>query len=147
MPIRSQRTTVAKRETVQQRWLHVDATDQVLGRLASRIATVLMGKHKPIYTRHVDTGDFVIVTNCSKIRVTGRKLEQTTYDRYSGYPGGLRQIPRIRLHRQRADLLLQLAVKRMLPKSKLGRQMIKKLKAYRGSDHRHQAQKPEPLAV
>ena len=147
MPVRSQKTTLLTPQTVERRWHHIDASGQVLGRLATRIATILMGKHRPDYTPHVDSGDFVVVTNCEKIRVTGKKLTQTTYDRYSHYPGGLKRIPRIRLHERRPQQLLELAVKRMLPKNALARHMFKKLKAYRGPDHPHQAQQPEPLTL
>jgi large subunit ribosomal protein L13 len=142
MSVRSQKTTLARKETFTPEWLHVDATDKVLGRMATRVAQMLMGKHKPTYTPHVDTGDFVVVTNCAKVRVTGNKLDQTTYDTYSHYPGGLKRTPRRQIFEQRPDLLVRLAVKRMLPKSPLGRHMLKKLKAYAGNEHPHQAQQP-----
>ena len=147
MPCKSQKTTLVTKTPVQKDWVYIDASGQVLGRLATKIATILMGKHKPTYTPHVDTGDFVIVTNCSRIKVTGKKLEQTTYDRYSGYPGGLHRTPRERVFRKHPEQLMTLAVKRMLPKSALGRHMLKKLKAYPNSEHPHQAQQPKPLAV
>ena len=147
MPIRTQKTTFATAATREQKWLHIDATDQILGRLATKLATYLMGKHKPTYTPHVDTGDFVVVTNCAKIKVTGKKLENTTYNRYSHYPGGLKQTPRIRIHEERPELLLTLAVKRMLPKNSLGKHMLKKLKAFAGGEHPHQAQRPEQVAL
>ena len=147
MPIRSQRTTIVTKAPTDRDWVLIDASEQVPGRLATRIATILMGKHKPVYTPHIDTGDFVVVTNCSKLKVTGKKLAQTTYDTYSGYPGGLKQTPREKIFEEHPDQLLTLAVKRMLPKSKLGRVMLKKLKAYPGLEHPHQAQQPEPLAV
>ena len=134
-------------ETVEHDWLHIDASEQVLGRLATTIATFLMGKHKPTYTPHVDTGDFVVVTNCEKIRVTGKKLEQTTHDRYSHYPGGLKRIPRSRIHAEQPEFLLSEAVRRMLPKSALGRRMLKKLKAYPSHEHPHEAQQPVTVSV
>ncbi len=142
----NQKTTLLTPQTVKHRWFHVDAADQVLGRLATRIATVLMGKHKPNYTRHVDSGDYVVVTNCEQVVVTGNKLSQTTHDTYSHYPGGLRRTPRARIFDQHPERLVALAVKRMLPKNALGRHMFSKLKTYRGSDHPHQAQQPSPLA-
>lgn len=142
MPVRSQKTTIITKPPTDREWMHLDATDQVLGRFATRIATILMGKHKPTYTAHVDTGDFVVVTNCKNLKVTGKKLEQTTYDRYSGYPGGLNQVPREKIFRERPEFLLTLAVKRMLPKNPLGRHMLKKLKAYKSDEHPHQAQRP-----
>jgi len=127
-------------------WYHVDATDQVLGRLATKLARVLMGKHRPTYTPHVDTGDFVIVTNISKIRVTGKKAETKEYPYYTGYIGGLKANTFSDfVEAGRAEEVLKLAVKRMLPKSKLGRQMLGKLKAYNGSEHPHGAQAPQPL--
>lgn len=147
MPVRSQKTTLMTSQTFKAEWKHVDASDQVLGRLATRVATMLMGKHKPTYTPHVDTGDFVVVTNCANLRVTGKSLDQTTYDRYSGYPGGLNRTPRRRIFEQRPDMLLRLAVKRMLPKTPLGRHMLKKLKAYPGAEHPHQAQNPQAVEL
>jgi len=138
------RTYSAKKADVQARWLVVDAEGQILGRLAARIATVLQGKHKPIYTTHIDTGDYVIVVNARKIRVTGRKLEQKTYSRYTGYPGGLRVRSLAEMLARNPEKVIQLAVRRMLPKTKLGRAMFKKLKVYAGPDHPHAAQKPVP---
>ncbi|MCH7995556.1 MAG: 50S ribosomal protein L13 [Planctomycetes bacterium] len=137
------RTTVAKTGQVDQKWYHVDATDQILGRLAARLATVLMGKHKPIYTRHVDCGDFVIVTNCEKIRVTGRKAETITYPHYSYYPGGYREEPYQRVLERHPDRIIRESVRRMLPKSSLGHQMLRKLKVYAGEAHPHHAQQPK----
>ena len=138
-------TFMAKKETVERAWLIVDATDLVLGRMASQIATVLMGKHKPTYTPHVDTGDFVIVINAAAIRVTGQKMAQKEYQRYSGYPGGQRSLSLAELLRKSPETVIRLAVRRMLPKSRLGAQMLTKLKVYRGADHPHQAQRPAPL--
>ena len=138
---------MARQETVSPCWYVVDADRQIVGRLATKLATILMGKHKPTYTAHVDTGDFVVVTNCRQLKVSGKKLEQTTHDTYSGYPGGLRQTSRERIFKDRPEFLLTLAVKRMLPKSPLGRHMLSKLKAYADSDHPHQAQQPKPLEI
>ena len=135
----------AKPGEVDQAWYHVDATDRVLGRLAVRIATVLMGKHKPTYTPHVDTGDYVVVTNAEKVRVTGNKADVMHYARYSYYPGGYREIPYQRVQRDHPDRIIREAVRRMLPKNTLARQMLKKLKVYAGDSHPHAAQQPEPL--
>jgi len=129
----------------QQRWFVVDAKDQVLGRLAVRIATVLMGKHKPTYTPHVDCGDYVVVLNAGDIKLTGRKREQIVYQRYSGYPGGQKVIPIKRVLERHPERVLYEAVRRMLPKNRLARQMLRKLKLYTGDTHSHQAQHPEPL--
>ena len=128
-------------------WHVIDATDQVLGRLAARIAVILQGKHKPTYTPHVDTGDFVIVLNADKIRVTGSKAEVLEYDTYSRYPGGRHLYSFRTMHEKHPERLLQLAVKRMLPKNKMGRNILTKLKIYRGTEHPHAAQQPKPLAV
>ncbi|MCG3136848.1 MAG: 50S ribosomal protein L13 [Phycisphaerae bacterium] len=136
------KTTLLTPQTAERNWLHVDATDQVLGRLATRIATYLMGKHKATYTPHVDTGDFVVVTNCSKLRITGHKLEQREHQRFSEYPSGLKRIPWAKVYRERPERLLQIAVKRMLPKNGMGNRLLSKLKLYRGADHPHQAQHP-----
>jgi len=141
------KTYSAKKSEVVPRWYVVDASGQVLGRLASRIATILQGKHKPIYTPHVDTGDFVIVTNAAKVRVTGKKLEQKEYRRYSGYPGGLHYRRLADLLRTHPERVIELAVRRMLPKTKLGRAMYKKLKVYAGPEHPHAAQQPVPLEL
>ncbi len=135
----------AKRGEVPRKWYWVDAEGKVLGRLATKLATVLMGKHKPTYTPHVDTGDFVVVTNAEKITLTGRKAEQKKYAAYSYYPGGLKVTPYARLLEKHPDRIIKLAVRRMLPKSSLGRRLLTKLKVYRGSEHPHQAQQCEPL--
>jgi len=140
-------TYFAKGGEVDQTWHQVDADGEVLGRLASRIAVILMGKHRPEYTPHVDTGDYVIVTNAEKIRMTGRKAQLKIKTTYSGYPGGLRAETYESLLKRRPEHVIEEAVRRMLPKNRLGRQMLKKLKVYRGPEHPHQAQKPEPLAV
>ncbi len=139
------RTTLAKTGKVEQAWFIVDATDMILGRLATRIATVLMGKHKPSYTPHVDTGDFVIVTNAHKIRVTGRKNETMSYPRYSYYPGGYKETPYETVLERHPDRILRESVRRMLPKSALGRHMLMKLKLYTSDEHPHAAQQPVPF--
>ena len=138
---------LAKKEDVQQRWFVVDATDKILGRLASKIAPVLMGKNKPTYTPHVDTGDFVIVLNAEKIRVTGKKQNTKEYDHYTHYPSGRKVVSFSKMMAEKPERVIEHAVKRMLPKSKLGRKMLKKLKVYRGPEHEHQAQKPEILEL
>jgi large subunit ribosomal protein L13 len=130
-------TFVAKRGEVAKQWRIVDATDHSLGRLASEIATVLMGKHRPEYTPHVDCGDFVIVTNAANIGLSGRKAEQKLRLTYSGYPGGQNAESYGHLRDRKPELLIEEAVRRMLPKSRLGRQMLKKLKVYSGTDHPH----------
>ncbi len=125
----------------------MDASDQVLGRLATRLATLLMGKDRPNYTDFLDTGAFVIVVNADKVRLTGKKWSQKVYYSHSRYPGGLKEITAENLLRRYPDRLVRLAVRGMLPKNKLGKRMIRKLKIYAGADHPHQAQKPEPLAL
>lgn len=139
------RTYVTKEEDIQREWYVVDASGEKLGRLASRIARILRGKHKPIYSPAADTGDYVIVVNAEKIRVTGRKLDQKIYYRHSGYPGNLKKIPLRDMLEHRPERVIELAVKGMLPKNRLGRRMIKKLRVYAGADHPHAAQQPEPL--
>lgn len=136
---------MAKPGQVPQAWHSVDATDQILGRLASRIATVLMGKNKPTYTPHVDTGDFVVVTNAEKIRVTGRKAETMIYPSYSYYPGGYKEVPYERVMKRHPDRIIRESVRRMLPKNALGRKMLLKLKVYASDTHPHTAQQPTPL--
>jgi large subunit ribosomal protein L13 len=141
------RTFTAKTAEIEREWYVVDAEGQTLGRLASRIAPIIKGKHKPIYTPHLDCGDYVIVINADKVRVTGQKMEQKFYYRHSGYPGGIKSIS---LRDQLAtypERVLQSAVKGMLPKNKLGRRMIKKLKVYAGDAHPHEAQQPKPLEL
>ncbi|MHC4662407.1 MAG: 50S ribosomal protein L13 [Planctomycetota bacterium] len=138
---------IAKKETVEHKWWVVDATDQILGRLAVEIARRLMGKHKPQYTPHVDTGDFIIVLNAEKIAVSGKKAEMKEYAHYTGYPGGHRTVPYSRMLEKMPEKIIELAVKRMLPKTKLGRAMFRKLKVYAGPDHPHAAQKPEILDI
>ena len=132
---------------IARKWYVVDASGQALGRLSSRVAGILMGKENPKYTPFLDTGDHVIVINADKVKVTGMKSEAKVYQHYTGYPGGLRTEPYTRRMSRKPERVIEEAVKRMLPKSKLGRQMISKLKVYRGSKHPHQAQKPEDLAL
>lgn len=141
------KTYMAKKEDAISRWILVDATDKILGRLSSRIATILMGKHRPTYTPHVDTGDFVVVINAKKIKLTGKKLEQMKYYRHSGYLGHLKETPVKALLEKRPEEVIRRAVRRMLPKTKLGHQMLSKLKIYAGGDHPHKAQAPEPIEL
>ena len=141
------KTFSAKPHEVVHDWLHVDATDKVLGRLASAVALRLRGKHKPEYTPHVDTGDFIIVTNVEKLRVTGNKGEQKTYYRHTGYPGGIYETNFNKLQQKHPERVLEKAVKGMLPKGPLGYAMIKKLKVYAGSTHPHSAQQPKELTI
>lgn len=143
----AQKTPVAKPGEVSRKWYIVDAQDVVLGRLATAIAHVLRGKHKPIYTPHVDCGDGVIVINASGVRLTGRKADEKTYFRHSGYMGGAKQIPFKRMVEERPERVIQRAVKGMLPKTTLGREMIKKLRVYPGPDHPHNGLDPEPLKL
>lgn len=140
-------TYSAKTGEVQHGWYLVDAQDKVLGRLASQIAVRLRGKHKPQYTPHVDTGDYVVVVNAAKLRVTGRKSERKIYYRHSGRPGELHQINFAKLHAKRPERVLQIAVKGMLPKGPLGYAMMKKLKVYGGATHPHSAQQPKALEI
>lgn len=135
----------AKPHEIERTWHHVDADGQILGRLATKLATVLMGKHKPTYTPHVDTGDFVVVTNAEKIRVTGRKAESKSYARYSYHPGGLNVTPYKVMKDRHPERIIEFAVKRMLPKSAHGKRLLKKLKVYAGTDHPHQAQMCQTL--
>jgi large subunit ribosomal protein L13 len=133
---------MAKKNQVEQKWLLVDAEEAILGRMAAEIAPVLMGKNKPTYTPHIDTGDFVIVINAEKVKVTGRKAEQKEYDYYTGYMGGHKFISFEDMMERKPEKVIEMAVRRMLPKNRLGRQMLKKLKIYRGPSHEHQAQMP-----
>jgi len=142
-----QGTHSAKTEEITRSWYIVDATNKPLGRLASEIARVLRGKHKPTYTPHVDTGDFVVVVNADKVGLTGNKRVQKNYYAYSGYPGGLRTTNAQQMLQQHPEHLVEHAVKGMLPKNPLGRQMFTKLKVYAALEHPHKAQNPQPLAV
>ena len=141
------RTYIPNKKDIKRTWYLVDAQDKTLGRLAARVAGILRGKHKPDFTPHLDTGDGVIVINASKIKVTGRKLEQRVYRRYSGYPGGQRAIPLANLLEKKPKMVFQLAVKRMLPKGPLGRKIFKKLKVYPDEQHPHNSQNPKVLKV
>jgi large subunit ribosomal protein L13 len=138
---------MAKAETADQKWYVADASGKVLGRLASEIALRLRGKHKPTYTPHVDTGDFIIVVNAEKILLTGKKLTDKMYYSYSGYPGGLRETTAGKMLAEKPENLIRIAVQGMLPKTNLGRKMLKKLKVYSGSTHIHEAQCPENLSI
>ena len=141
------KTYVAKKEDIKRKWYLVDAKDKILGRLAVKVAVILRGKDKPIFTPHVDTGDNVIVINASKIKVTGRKMKQKVYRRYSGYPGGLREVLLEDMLRKSPTTVIRLAVERMLPQGPLGRDMAKKLKIYPDDKHAQKAQNPVPLEV
>jgi len=141
------KTFSAKQQDIKRRWYVVDAENKVLGRLASEVARILRGKHKPIYAPHVDTGDHVIVINAEKVRLTGKKLEDKMYYRHSGYPGGLKSVSAGKLMQQKPTALVEQAVRRMLPKNSLGRAMFRKLRVYPSAQHPHQAQKPEPLQL
>jgi len=141
------KTYVAKPQDIRRDWYVVDASDKVLGRLASAIAKRLRGKHKPIYTPHVDTGDFIVVTNVEKIKVTGTKADDKLYHRHSGYPGGVRTVSFAQLQARFPERALEHAVKGMLPKGPLGYAMLKKLKCYAGSAHPHAAQQPKQLEL
>ncbi|MCF7911163.1 MAG: 50S ribosomal protein L13 [Candidatus Cloacimonetes bacterium] len=141
------KTLIPKADQIQQNWYVVDATDQVLGRLATQVATLIRGKNKPYFSPHLDTGDFVIVINAEKVRLTGNKELQKTYQRYSGYPDGLKTISYKRMLAEKPEEIITHAVKGMLPKNILGRQLLQKLKVYAGDTHPHQAQKPEKISI
>ncbi|HEV3165514.1 MAG TPA: 50S ribosomal protein L13 [Isosphaeraceae bacterium] len=135
----------AKADQLHAQWYIIDAADQVVGRLAAQIAPILMGKHRPTYTPHIDTGDYVIVINADKVVFTGNKWQQKSYQRFTGYPGGQREEVAWKLFKRRPTRILELAVQRMMPKNKIGRHMLSKLKLYAGAQHPHQAQAPIPL--
>jgi large subunit ribosomal protein L13 len=139
------KTMSAKFEADERKWVVVDAANQVLGRLATQVAVRLRGKHLPTFTPHVDSGDFVVVINAEKIQLTGNKWEQKTYYRYSGHVGGLKSTSARKMNQQRPEDMITLAVRGMLPKNRLGRSLLKKLKVYRGADHPHEAQQPLKL--
>lgn len=141
------RTISAKPEEVKRGWYLVDADGRTLGRLATELARRLRGKHKPIYTPHVDTGDYIVVVNAAKIRVTGRKMKDKTYYRYTGYVGNLKTESLEQLMNRAPDRALRIAVKGMLPKNRLGNAMLKKLKIFPGAEHEHAAQQPQPLEI
>ncbi len=142
-----QKSFVASSKTLQKEWFVVDATEQVLGRLATRVATVLMGKHKPTYTPFLDTGDHVIILHADKIRLTGKKAEKKTYKRFSGYPGGQQEIPFATWFAKHPEEVVRHAVEDMLPRGTLGRRMIFKLQVYKGGEHPHEAQQPKELKI
>ena len=143
----STKTTMLSPQTAEPEWLYIDATEQVVGRLAVLISNVLRGKHKPTYTAHTDSGDFIVVTNVEKIKFTGNKWDQKTYQTYSRYPGGQKIIPaKVMLARKPQEILYQ-AVKRMVPRGRLGRAQLGKLKIYAGAAHPHQAQQPKELKL
>jgi large subunit ribosomal protein L13 len=141
------KTFVAKEQEVEKKWYLVDAQDKIVGRLASQIAHRLRGKHKPIFTPHADTGDFIVVVNAEKVVFSGQKWDQKAYYRYSGYQGGLKKTTAKEMLEKKPEEILRLAVKRMLPKNSLGRRQFKKLKVYAGPEHPHQAQQPETLEI
>lgn len=141
------KTYVAKEHEIEKNWYLVDAQDLILGRLASQIAIRLRGKHKPIFTPHADTGDFVVVINAEKVALTGNKWDKKIYYRHTGYIGGLKQITARKLMEEKPDQVLYMAVKRMLPKNSLGRRQLKKLKIYAGTEHPHEAQNPQLLNI
>lgn len=141
------KTYQAKKEEVARHWYLVNAEGKVLGRLAAGVARVLRGKHKPTYTPHVDTGDFIVVVNAGKVNLTGRKLKNKTYYHYTGYPGGIKAMSAEKLLTKKPTEMIRMAVKGMLPKNSLGRQMLRKLKVYAGPTHPHRAQNPIPLEL
>lgn len=141
------KTFMAKANEIERKWFIVDAEGKVLGRLASEVAQILRGKNKPIYTPHVDTGDHVIILNASKVVLTGKKLDQKMHTRHSQYPGGLKEIPYRRMMEEQPEKVIYEAVRGMIPHNRLGRQMLKKLKVYKGTEHPHQAQQAEVLEI
>ncbi len=141
------KTYMAKGESLQRNWYVVDAEGMVLGRLSSQVAAILRGKHKPIYTPHVDTGDHVIIVNADKVVLTGKKLDQKKYYRHTGYPGGLKEVTYRTLLGTKPEFAVYEAIRRMMPKGPLGRQMLTKLRVYKGAEHQHAAQKPQALEL
>lgn len=141
------KTYMAKGETLERKWYVVDADGMVLGRLASQVAAILRGKHKPIYTPHVDTGDHVIILNADKVVLTGNKLDDKLYQHHTGYPGGLKSVTYRSLRDNKPEFMVYEAVRRMMPKGPLGRKMLKKLRVYAGTEHNHEAQMPEVLVL
>lgn len=141
------KTTIPKESSIVRQWIEIDAEGLPLGKVAAKAASRMRGKHLPTFTPHLDVGDFVIITNASKVRLTGQKATQKFWHRHSGYPGGLKSVPYGKLLQERPEKLVELAVKRMLPKNRLGRQLFTKLKVYAGSDHPHQAQGPVKVKV
>ena len=141
------KTLSIKQEDVRRSWYVIDATDRTLGRLSTQIALRIRGKHKAEFTPHVDTGDYVVVINAEKVRVTGNKLDDKIYNHHTGFPGGIKSISLAKLMQKSPEKVVEMAVKGMMPKSKLGRSMISKLKVYAGSEHPHAAQQPQPLEI
>ena len=141
------KTPLPKVDEIQRDWFVVDAENKVLGRLATQIAMRLRGKHKPIYTPHLDTGDFIVVINAEKVRLTGKKLDRKIYYKHTGYIGGLKSFTAREMLTRKPEEVIRLAVRRMLPKNRLGRKQLKKLKVYRGPNHPHAAQRPQPLSI
>lgn len=147
MKAKLQKTFTPKPADISHEWFLVDATDQTLGRLASDVAHILRGKHKPTYAPHMDGGDFIVIINAEKVAVTGNKELQKRYFRHSGYPGGIRELSLAEMRTRFPERIIEAAVRGMVPKNKLGRQMLTKLKVYAGPDHPHAAQKPQPLEI
>ena len=141
------KTLSIKQEDVRRSWYVIDATDRTLGRLSTQIALRIRGKHKAEFTPHVDTGDYVVVINAEKVRVTGNKLDDKIYNHHTGFPGGIKSISLAKLMKKSPEKVVEMAVKGMMPKSKLGRSMISKLKVYAGNEHPHAAQQPKPLEI
>ena len=141
------KTLSIKQEDVRRSWYVIDATDRTLGRLSTQIALRIRGKHKAEFTPHVDTGDYVVVINAEKVRVTGNKLDEKIYNHHTGFPGGIKSISLAKLMQKSPEKVVEMAVKGMMPKSKLGRSMISKLKVYAGNEHPHAAQQPQPLEI
>jgi large subunit ribosomal protein L13 len=147
MQTNSYRTQSTRPADVERSWFIVDAENMVVGRMASKVAAILRGKHKPTFTPHVDTGDFVVIINAEKVRFTGAKETDKLYFRHTGYPGGVKQTPPKDVREKKPTFIVETAIRGMLPKGALGRQMFKKLKVYAGTEHPHEAQQPEPLAI
>ena len=141
------RTYMAKKEEIERNWYVIDADGQILGKLAVAAAKLLMGKNKPIFTPHVDCGDFLVIVNAGNVKLTGKKAQQKTYQSYSGYPGGLRKRTYEEMMQKKPTFVIREAVRRMLPKNKLGRKMLKKLKVYKAAKHRHEAQNPQEISI
>ncbi len=141
------KTFSAKAEEIERKWFLIDAEDKVLGRLASQVSRILRGKHKPIFTKHVDTGDHIVIINAEKVRLTGKKVSQKIYYRHSQYPGGLKEIGVERMLKEHPERVIEFAVRGMMPHNRLGRQMLKKLRVYAGNEHPHEAQQPELLEI
>ena len=141
------KTYMAKPSDIQQKWWLIDAEDKILGRMSTRLALILQGKHQPTYTPHLDTGDHVVVINAEKVKLSGKKDQQKMHQYYTGWVGGQREVPYEELREKKPEQIIMLAVKRMMPKTALGRNMLKKLRVYAGAEHPHQAQQPEPLEL